>query len=202
MKPGYTDWQRCRYRGVDLIGEAKLVSFDPVKTNEYGVEAIFLFTDMMKGISGEYVLTIPDSMRDPMNMTFDLEEWNRTRELGTWQWKAGERYGCLCVSNVYYGIRMVDWVVPLNKWRAFKASAEKERVEFEAFVKEKKLERLVLEKKIKGIWDREDLGEKEKDVRVEQIEGRNSEIYNQVQEKGFPYFILEFDWNNPDQTWP
>ena len=202
MKTGYTDWQRCRYRGVDLIGEAKLVNFNLAKTNEYGVEATFLFTGMMKGAPGEYIVTIPNSMRDPLNMMFDWDEWTRTKLLEPWKWKPGETYGCISISNTYYGIRMVDWIVPLDKWGAFKASAEKERAEFEAFVKEKKLERLVLEKKIKGIWDREDLGETEKDVRVEQIEGRNNEIYNQVQDKGFPYFILEFDWNNPDQTWP
>lgn len=68
-------------------------------------------------------------------------------------------------------------------------------------MKGKKLERHELEKKIEGVWDREDLGEEEKDVRVEQIEKQNSEIYDQVQGKGYSYFILEFDWDDPDQTW-
>ena len=113
-------------------------------------------------------------------------------------------FHCSCVVMGLAGnsVLIGGWVVPLDKWGAFKASVEKERAEFEAFVKEKKMERHGLEKEIKGIWDREDLGEEEKDVRVEQIEERNSDIYDQVQKKGFQYFILEFDWSNPDQTWP
>jgi hypothetical protein len=201
-KTGYSEWRRCRYLGVDLIGEAKLLSFDLAKTNAYGVEATFQFTDMMKGAPGKYVITIPNSMRDPLNMAFDVDEWNRTRQLGPWQWKAGEIYGCLCISNEFEEGRRVDWVVPLDKWGAFKVSAEKERAEFEAFVKEKKLEHLGLEKKIEGVWDREDIGEEEEDVQIEQIEARRSGIIDQVQEKGDPYFIPFFDWDDPDQTWP
>lgn len=202
MKTGYTDWQRCRYRGVDLIGEAKLVNFNLAKTNEYGVEATFLFTGMMKGAPGEYIVTIPNSMRDPLNMMFDWDEWTRTKQLGPWKWKAGETYGCISISNTYYGIRMVDWVVAPEKWAAFKASVEAERANFEAFVKNKKLERHKLEEKIKNIQNREDLDDIEIEVRVEQIEEQNNEIYDQVQEKGISYFILEFDWNNLDQSWP
>lgn len=126
-KIGFTDWQRCRYRGVDLIGLGKLVEYDLAKTNEHGVMATFQFTDMMKGEPGEYVITIPDDMRDPLNMTLYEEEWNRTKPHGPRQWKAGEAYGCLCISNVYFGIRMVDWVVPMDKWEGFKASVRNER---------------------------------------------------------------------------
>lgn len=192
-KEELTDWQRCRYPGVDMIGLGKLIHFDSAKTNEQGVMATFQFTGMMKGEPGDYTITIPDDMRNPMEMTVDR---------GEWKWKEGETYGILCISEEYEAVRMVDWVIPMDQWGAFKASVRNERAEFEAFVKENKRERHELEKKIEGVWDREDLGEEEKDVRVEQIEKQNSKIYDQVQEKGFSYFILEFDWDDPDQTWP
>lgn len=202
MKNDLSDWQHCRERGVDLIGVAKLVSYDPAKTNEYGVEATFQFTDMMKGVPGKYVITIPDSMRNPMNMQFDMASWKATGKLDSWRWKAGETYGCLCISNFYHGIRMVDWVVPIDRWEKFKASVQKERAEFEAFVKEKKLENLVLKERKNNIRNREDLGEEERDVLFEQLSERRSELFFQVQEKGDPYLISDFDWENPDQTWP
>ena len=202
MKKGYTDWQHCREYGVDFVGEAKLVRFDPANANEHGIEAVFLFRDVIKGTAGEYVVTIPDTMRNPASVGFDKAAWKQPEQLGPWQWQVGEAYGCLCISNVNYGIRMVDWVVPLDKWGAFKVSVMKERSEFEVFVRGKKEEYRALQEKIDGIWDREDLEEEEQVARIEQIEERRSEIYDQVQAKGALYFISNFDWYNPDQTWP
>ena len=202
MKGDLTAWQRCRYRGIDLVGEAKLVSFDPAKSNEGGVVATFQFTDMMKGLPGEYVVTIPDSMRNPMNMLFDMASWNKTKQLEPWQWKNAETYGVLCITNFDSGIRMVDWVVPRDKWGSFKKSVEKEHAEFVAFVKEKKLEMLKLESKINNILDREEIEDEEKDARWKLLSDRRHELYIQVQEAGLPYFIFDFDWDNPEQTWP
>jgi hypothetical protein len=193
MKDGFSEWQRCRYRGVDLIGTAKLINIDPLQTNDHGVVATFQFTDMLKGLPGNYTITIPDGMRNPMEMTVDL---------GEWKWEMADTYGILCISNEYYEIRMVDWVVPLEKWEAFKASAEKERVAFEKYVKEKKMERLELEQKSDEMTDRDDIEREEKEVRREIINTRIHEIHTQMQEKAEPYYITGIDWYDLDQTWP
>lgn len=192
-KEGLTDWQRCRYPGVDLIGLGKLMPNELSKTNEQGVMATFQFTDMMRGEAGEYVITIPDDMRNPMDMTVDV---------GDWKWKEGETYGILCISDEYEAVRMVDWVMPLSKWEAFKASAEEERAEFEAFVRGKKQERLEVDRQRDEVMARKDIGEEEKVARSELLSERRHEIFLQVQEKGAPYFISGIDWFHMDQTWP
>ena len=54
MEGDVSEWQRCRFPGIDVIGAAKLLSFHPLQTNEQGVVATFLFTDMLRGAPGEY----------------------------------------------------------------------------------------------------------------------------------------------------
>ncbi len=193
MEGDVSEWQRCRFPGIDVIGAAKLLSFHPLQTNEQGVVATFLFTDMLRGAPGEYTLTIPDDMRNPMKMTVDR---------GEWKWELAETYGILCLSNESHGIRMVDWVVPREKWRAFKANAEKERKRFEAYVKQKKLEYAKVEEKIDEIMERDDIEQEEQAARRNILNTRRTEIFIQVQDKAEPYFIINMDMDEPNQTWP
>ncbi len=202
MKSGLTEWQRCRYIGVDMIGEATLVSLDMAHTNENGVVAAFHFSNMLKGVSGDYVVTIPDTMRDPSNMNFDIDEWNRTKQLKPWQWTLKETYGIICISNEIDGGRMVDYVVTMDKWGAFKASVNAERYENESFIRSNKEEYRKLQDEIDRTWDLDDIGEEEQLAMIEKIEERRSEIYDRVMEKASRYFLPIVDWDTLEQTWP
>ena len=202
VKGGYTDWQRYRDRGVDLVGVAKLIRFDPAKTNSEGVEATFLFTNVMKGLSGEYVLTIPYEMRDPMNMPYDLAKWSKDGVSSSWKWKESDSYGCLCLTNFNHGIHRVEWVIPLDRWNAFQANVRKERSEFEVFVKEKKMKLMALDKRREDVLRRNDIEDEERKERMGQLDEQGNEIMSEVENRGEQYWILHFNWEQLDETWP
>ena len=202
VKGKFTDWQRYRDRGVDLVGVAKLVKFDPEKTNLEGVEATFLFTNVMKGIPGEYVLTIPNEMRDPLDMPFDWIKWRNAGVPSSWKWKENDSYGCICLTNFNHGIHRVEWVIPLDRWNAFQTGVQKERAEFEEFVKERKMELATLNRSRKEVMERNDIEEEERKERMELLGEKGSEIRRQVENRGEQYWILHFNWEQLDETWP
>lgn len=207
---GHSSWHKCQVS--DLVGLATLVKFDPAQTNEVGVEAIFKFTDRMavefvpsyrnmgKADSGEYVVTIPATLKDPGDTS-----WRSDYESLPWNWKESETYVCLCRSEFNHGngtrtCKMI-WVLPGSRWGAFKEEVQEERAAVEPYVKAKKQELRALKDEFRAIWSRADITEAEAEALSLEPRKRNIELRKELEDWGAQNKI-QVKWSNLDTTWP
>jgi hypothetical protein len=200
MNMELADWGKVRCS--DRVGLAKLVSFDPARTNESGVKVDLQFANMMKGGDGELEVIIPHSMRDPANMPSSWENLRKRDPGSPWKWQAGKSYGFLCTLDPEKKTWMVNWAIPQDMWNEFKYNVQRQKTDFEALIREKKQE-------IQGIdqiW-REKLrnGEVSRQE-AEEIRKSNlnhiKELRGMMSEEGAKYRIIKYDLYNPDETWP
>ena len=74
--------------------------------------------------------------------------------------------------------------------------------EVRSICKTKKLEYAKVEEKIDEIMERDDIEQEEQAARRNILNTRRTEIFIQVQDKAEPYFIINMDMDEPNQTWP
>lgn len=194
------DWGRVR--GADRVGLATLVNFDPIKSNKEGVEVGLQFTDMLKGEGCELEITIPHSMRDPADMPTGWENLRQRDPTKPWKWEAGKAYGFLCTFDAEKKLWMVNWAVPQEQWNAFKENAQKQKMDFEAFIREKKMELKAIDQIWRDKYNNGEVSFEEAGEIRKANQGKRLDIKNQMSEEGEKYRILEFNWYNPDETWP
>lgn len=200
MNMGLADWGRVRV--ADRVGLATLTSFDPARTIGEGVAAVLKFTDMLKGEAGELEVAIPNSMRDPEDMPTSWENLRQRDPSEPWKWEQGKVYGFLCTLDPEKKTWTVNWVVPQDMWNAFKETVQRQKTDFETFIREKKQEIQGVDQIWRDKLQNGDVSRQE----AEEIRKTNlsliKELRGKMSEEGAKYRILKYDLYNLDETWP
>jgi hypothetical protein len=201
-------WRKCQVS--DLVGLATLVKIAPAQTNEVGVEAVFRFTDRMPVVFvpnyrhkggddfGEYVVTIPSTLRNPEDTT-----WNLNYLSLPWKWKESETYVCFFRGQYAGGSATYSmlWVLPGRQWEMVREEVQKEQAEYEPYVRAKKRELRDLKEEYRAIWGRIDITEADADALSKEPRIRNNALRKELKywekETG-----ITVEWGNLKSVWP